>query len=174
MLETTGPFRRGRTQPSPRPSAQSVSKMLAMFSPNCRRPLPTALSNGYGSLEHDKVTRFRLQSVRWFALIRARHDESDVAHRFAVIQPHALELIDRHRAVPPGGVCDQHAVSDDAAENDEMIVAQSVDRHHDRCPLNQIIQLQLTQPFAPVDARNGGAGRSRAPRTTRTLGRRDL
>src|SRR6516225_7363327 len=102
MLETTGPFHQGRAQLSTSLLANGAGVVLSMYPPHCRGPSPRRCNNRYALLEHDEFTRSRFQSIRRFAPISPRHDESDVAHRFAVVQPHALELIDRHRAVAPG------------------------------------------------------------------------
>src|SRR5258708_37014504 len=81
-------------------------------------------------------------------------DNPDVAYRFPVVKPHALELIDRHGPIPPSRVGDQNSIPHDAAKNDEVIVAQGVDCHHERRPLYQVVQIELTQTLTRIKTRD--------------------
>jgi hypothetical protein len=84
-------------------------------------------------------------TIQWFAPVNRRNGEANVSHRFSVIKLHALELVDRHSPVAPGGIINQNAVPHYAPKYDEVIVAQGVDCHHERRPLYQVVQIELTQ-----------------------------
>jgi hypothetical protein len=84
-------------------------------------------------------------TIQWFAPVNRRNGEANVTHRFSVIKLHALELVDRNSPVAPGGIINQNAVPHYAPKYDEVIVAQGVDCHHERRPLYQVVQIELTQ-----------------------------
>src|SRR5262249_8838839 len=73
----------------------------------------------------------------------ALYDKADVAHFLTKVKPHALELVYRHSPVSPGWIREQYTISHNASENDEMVVTERVNRHHDRSVFNQFIECEL-------------------------------
>src|SRR6266850_656529 len=103
-------------------------------------------------MQRDKFRQLWFKSTRRLRSISALDHESDVAHRLTEVEPHVLEFFDCHRSVSPGGVGEQHAVPHNAAEDDEVMVAQSIYRHHERRMLDQIIQLKLSESDPSIAA----------------------
>src|SRR5205085_8609875 len=101
-------------------------------------------------LERHELAQFRPHSAWRFTPISTLDDKSNVADRIPIVKPHALELVDRHRPISPGRVGEQHAVALDAPEDDKVIVAERIDRDHDRGPLDQVVKLELAKPQALV------------------------
>jgi hypothetical protein len=66
-----------------------------------------------------------------------------VAHRFLMVKPRALELVDSGFLQAGSATrTDSHH----AAENGEVIIAEGVDWHDERRPLKEAAQGELTQP----------------------------
>src|SRR5580658_680961 len=146
-------FRRARLRitASQRPERERHGDAKSAADLQARRNAAAEVYNRALPKQH-KVVRFRGHSVGRLRPVGTLYDKPDVTHRFPVIEPHALELVDRHGSISPGGVGKQNTVPHHAAENDEVVVAEGVDGHHERRLLYQVAQLELTKTLTPVEA----------------------